>query len=179
MLMNGRCAHPRSLRRGELGCHDVDTILRRDNPLWRIGGRNLRGAMMNRFGREAMAIWADRAPDSLAEIPDQEVFFTALGNEAEGAWIDLSRELAGPDLPGEEFLAKVGRLNNARMRAAEIIRSEMLMPPSSMSVAPLEEAPDDDPDGVDPVMRSWQTREDALQEAREEDRRSSQSTELF
>lgn len=122
---------------------------------------------MNRFGRLAMAIWAETAPESLAEIEDRDAFFTMLGMDAEGAWFELSRQLAGPDLPGETWLEKVGRINNARLRAEEIVRSEVLMPPSSTVTSEQEEP--EDLDWIDPSLVFWQDTETARQAALEED----------
>lgn len=41
---------------------------------------------------------------------------------------DLTMQLAGPDQPGEDYLAKLGRINNARSRAAEIVTADQPAP---------------------------------------------------
>jgi hypothetical protein len=40
--------------------------------------------------------------------------------------LSLEDDLAGPDIPGEEFLANVGRLRNARMRAEAMTLAELV-----------------------------------------------------
>lgn len=132
---------------------------------------------MNRFGRMALELWQELAPESLKDLPDREEFFSALGEEAEEAWIQRSLQLAGPDVPGEPWLEKVGRMENARLRAEEMIRHELLTPPTPEQV---EE--EDDPDWVDPVFTFWQEIEKARQEAFEEEdqiRRASTTDEFF
>jgi hypothetical protein len=42
--------------------------------------------------------------------------------------LSLENNLAGPDIPGEEFLAKVGRLRNGCRRAEEMGLAELLRP---------------------------------------------------
>lgn len=103
---------------------------------------------MNRFGREAMLAWQTLAPARFAQLEDPSTFFAQLGQQAEDAWLDLSRELAGADSPGEPTLAKLGRLTNARLRAEEIIRAEYLMPPTV-------ETPEAE-DEPDPWAASWE-----------------------
>ena len=83
---------------------------------------------MNRFGRLAQDRWMKMAPATYAQISDTNRHFSTLGEEAEAAWIELSDELAGPDVPGESYLEKVGRLNNARKRAEEVIQADWLTP---------------------------------------------------
>jgi hypothetical protein len=40
--------------------------------------------------------------------------------------LELEDDLAGPDIPGEEFLEKVGRLQYGRMRAEEMALTELI-----------------------------------------------------
>lgn len=83
---------------------------------------------MNRFGRLAQDRWRELAPAAYATIDDPNRHFSTLGEQAELAWIELSDELAGPDVPGETYLEKIGRLNNARKRAEEVIQADWLTP---------------------------------------------------
>lgn len=85
---------------------------------------------MNRFGKLAQDQWKELAPAAYAMIDDPSRHFSTLGEQAEAAWIELSDELAGPDVPGETYLEKIGRLNNARKRAEEVIQADWLTPPS-------------------------------------------------
>lgn len=52
-----------------------------------------------------------------------------LAEEMELAALERSRQLAGPDRPGEEYLTKVARLTAARRQAEELVISEMLPEP--------------------------------------------------
>ena len=97
---------------------------------------------MNHYGAQALKHWQEYLPQRYATIPesDRNSFFSTLGEQAATQIEDLSRELAGPDQPGEGYLAKLGRLNNARMRAEEEILPELIL------IAPET----DDPDPNDP-----------------------------
>ena len=83
---------------------------------------------MNNFGRLAQDRWKQLAPAAYAKISDPNRHFSTLGEQAEAAWIELSDEFAGPDVPGETYLEKIGRLNNARKRAEEVIQADWLTP---------------------------------------------------
>lgn len=85
---------------------------------------------MNRYGRWAWEAWRVLAPTALSEIPDPSRHFSQLGELAAAQVADLTRQLAGPDEPGEPYLEKVGRLNAAQSQAEEIVRSDLLTPPT-------------------------------------------------
>lgn len=74
---------------------------------------------MNRYAYLASQHWRETDPERYAQIPSPEAFFANLGEEVESLIQELTDLLAGPDLPGEEFLAKVSRLNAARSMAEE------------------------------------------------------------
>jgi hypothetical protein len=85
---------------------------------------------MNHYGTQAQNHWRNYLPESYAQISDPATFFTELGERAETQIVDLQVQLAGEDIPGEGYLGKVGRLNNAKMRAEEIVlREEVLIAP--------------------------------------------------
>ncbi|MGW9159277.1 hypothetical protein [Microbacterium sp. NPDC055665] len=75
---------------------------------------------MNQFGLLLRDFWKSHRPKAYAEIPDPESFFTRAGEEISLAIAELTPTLAGADLPGEEALAKVARLANARAQATEM-----------------------------------------------------------
>jgi hypothetical protein len=81
---------------------------------------------LNRYGLIAQRYWTTYLPARTATLPDQEAFFTGLGEEIEDMVLSLEDDLAGPDIPAEEYLAKVGRLRNARMRAEEMALAELI-----------------------------------------------------
>jgi hypothetical protein len=89
--------------------------------------------MMNRYGLMAQQHWARWLPGRYAAIGDPSSFFSDLGNQAEARIDRLAFELAGNDQPGEGFVAKAGRLGEARYRAEQIVLSEdiLLQPPAA------------------------------------------------
>ena len=84
---------------------------------------------MNRYGHLAMEHWARTDPARYATIEDPETFFADLGAQAEAQIQELADSLAGRDHPGEEYLAKVGRLNVARLRAEEVVLTDLVWIP--------------------------------------------------
>ena len=82
---------------------------------------------MNQYGEMARRHWARWLPDRYAAIENREEFFTSLGNQAEEKITTLAWDLAGDDPPGEEYLAKAGRLGEARHRAEQIVLGEMIL----------------------------------------------------
>ena len=82
---------------------------------------------MNRYGLMAQRHWAQWLPQRYATISEPDSYFSALGQEAARQIEDLTLELAGDDRPGEEYLAKAGRLTAARSRAEEIVLPEQIL----------------------------------------------------
>jgi hypothetical protein len=81
---------------------------------------------MNRYGTMAMEHWQTHRPRQYAAIPDPTGFFTTLGEQMAAQVTTVSLALAGDDPGDETFLAKVGRLNMARLRAEEQVMRQML-----------------------------------------------------
>lgn len=121
------------------------------SPVWIRGGLSLRRFALNRFGRFAWESWKVLAPTALAQIPDPRGHFSTLGATAESQWADLWPELLEPDVPGEDYFHKAGRIEAAKMRAEEMIRNELLIPPAEVH------DPDggDDPAMLTDVMVAW------------------------
>ncbi len=84
---------------------------------------------VNQYGAMARRHWARWLPNRFAAIQDPETYFTGLGDQAEVRIDALAWELAGDDPPGEEYLAKAGRLGEARHRAEQIVLNEMILLP--------------------------------------------------
>ena len=82
---------------------------------------------MNRYGKMARDHWARWLPARYAQIPDPERFFTALGREVEQQIGDLAMDLAGNGPPGEDYPARVRRLNMARLQAEETVLAERVL----------------------------------------------------
>ena len=100
-----------------------------------------------RYGAQAQAHWLRWRPWGLAQIPDPAAFFAELGEQVERQVDLLASDLAGQDVPGERYLAKVGRLRMARFDAeAQVLRDLVLLPPeqtlSTSSSSSLTSAPD-------------------------------------
>jgi hypothetical protein len=103
---------------------------------------------MNSYGMQAKAHWQRWLPTRYASLTDPDSHFTELGREVETRIGELTMELAGPDQPSEGYLEKVGRLNNARSRATEIVlRESVLLGPEPETREPTEEL---DSDGASP-----------------------------
>jgi hypothetical protein len=84
---------------------------------------------MNQYGAMAERHWGRWLPERYAAITDPGSFFCDLGQEAGQRISDLSLELAGDGPPGEEYLAKAGRLNMARLQAEELVLPELILLP--------------------------------------------------
>jgi len=82
---------------------------------------------MNHYGQIAMDHWAKWLPAQYTAIGDKDSFFSDLGSRAESRIDELALEFAGNDPPAETYLAKVGRLGEARHRAEQIVLSEMIL----------------------------------------------------
>ena len=95
---------------------------------------------MNRYGLMAQRHWAQWLPQRYATISEPDSYFSTLGQEVAQQIEELTLELAGDDQPGEEYLAKAGRLTAARSRAEELVL------PQRVLLAP-EPQTSEDPEG--------------------------------
>lgn len=82
---------------------------------------------MNHYGQIALDHWAKWLPAQFAAIQNKESFFSDLGTRAELRIDEMTLAFAGNDPPAETYLAKVGRLGEARHRAEQIVLSEMIL----------------------------------------------------
>jgi hypothetical protein len=86
---------------------------------------------MNSYGAMAMRHWRTHLPERFAQLNQPETFFAEMGERAASQIRELEVSLAGTDTRGEQYLEKLGRLTNARMRAEEIVlREEVLTDPA-------------------------------------------------
>lgn len=112
---------------------------------------------MNKYGTQAMQMWQQLAPTALAALEDPNRHFSMLGEEAQGQVVNLTIQLQGPDVPGETYFQKVGRIENAKLRAEEVVREELLVPPAEIRDSEDEESEDL---GLDPAraeqVEFWQ-----------------------
>jgi hypothetical protein len=86
---------------------------------------------MNRYGEQAQSHWRRWLPKRYAALGEQpESFFEQLGEEISDEVQTLASALAGNDVPGEDFMGKLGRLNMARFNAeGQILRELALLEP--------------------------------------------------
>jgi hypothetical protein len=82
---------------------------------------------MNEYGRMALDHWRRWLPERYSQIEDANSFFSTLGDEVATRIAGLTLELAGEDPPGETFMDKLGRLNNAAQRAREMVLPQMVL----------------------------------------------------
>jgi hypothetical protein len=83
---------------------------------------------MNHYGDLARTHWATYRPRQYGLISDPETFFTVLGEQISDEIAELTAVLEGQAPAGETFLAKIGRLNMARLSAQEQVLRETLPP---------------------------------------------------
>jgi hypothetical protein len=82
---------------------------------------------MNEYGRMAREHWKRWLPQRYSQIEDPNSFFSTLGEQVSTRIADLTLDLAGEDPPGETFMDKLGRHNNARQRAREMVLPETVL----------------------------------------------------
>jgi hypothetical protein len=83
---------------------------------------------VNKYALMAQRHWAQWLPQRYATISEPDSYFSTLGQEVAQQIEELTLDLAGDDQPGEEYLAKAGRLTAARSRAEEIVLPERVLP---------------------------------------------------
>src|ERR1039458_7290821 len=85
--------------------------------------------IVNRYGAMARSRWTPSLPQQSTAISDPGSFFSETGQEAARQIDELTTELAGDSQPGEDYLARAGRLTAARSQAEEIILPQQILPP--------------------------------------------------
>jgi hypothetical protein len=100
---------------------------------------------MNQYGVMARDHWIRWLPTRYAAIEDPDSFFSDLGTRTEQRIDSLALELTGHDQPGEEYLAKAGRLGEARHRAEQIVLSEDILLEPEPGADEDEESPGQEP----------------------------------
>lgn len=82
---------------------------------------------MNEYGRMALDHWRRWRPMEFSTIEDPQEHFSILGQQAQLQIAELADQLAASDPVGEGYLEKVGRLNNAKTRAQEVVLRELIL----------------------------------------------------
>jgi hypothetical protein len=93
-----------------------------------------------------LAYQREAGPAHYAQIQDPETFFRELGEQAAERIDQMQTRLAGPDLVGESYLEKVGRLRAARNQTEEYLGRELLSPSEIEEIEEDEENADPDPE---------------------------------
>lgn len=81
---------------------------------------------MNQYGIQLREQWELIDPAQASAVGED--YFANQGEMAQAQIEDLTLQLAGPDLPDETYLEKMGRINNARTRAVEMVMADLPRP---------------------------------------------------
>ena len=86
---------------------------------------------MNQYGAIAWQHWMRWRPASYAAITDPQTYFTDLGEQAASEiarlWAQVRAQHGNP--PGEDYLARVARLNALRKQAEEVVLADLILLP--------------------------------------------------
>lgn len=104
---------------------------------------------MNEYGQIAMHHWQTHRPSEHRQIPDPESHFATLGQEAQAKATQIEEDAVRSLPTSADYLTSVGRRNQARATAREIVLAELLLPPETADTA--QESPDPREDLVDPA----------------------------
>lgn len=93
---------------------------------------------MNRYGATAKKHWERWLPVRYSQLEDPTEYFARLGDEISEQVEELSHAIAGDDPPGEGYLAKLGRLNMAKLNAeSQVLREMALLDPEEEDELPV------------------------------------------
>ncbi|MFF7953716.1 hypothetical protein [Streptomyces griseorubiginosus] len=91
---------------------------------------------MNHYGAQMMRHWQSEQLQEYQEMVDPEAHFSQLGEEIAERVESRARTLAGTTPPQEGYLARLQRLNTARMEAeGEVVREYLLLETTTRSQA--------------------------------------------
>lgn len=94
-------------------------------------------SLASMYAAQAQAHWSRWRPGELQTMTDPAAFFADLGHQAAQQIEHLADSLAGQDPPGEDYLAKLGRLRMAQFTAQTQVIRELLLPePERVSQSP-------------------------------------------
>ncbi len=86
---------------------------------------------MNQYGAIAQQHWRRWRPASYAAISDPGTYFADLGeyaaSEIARLWAQMRARVG--NLPGEDYLARVARLNALRKQTEEIVLADLILLP--------------------------------------------------
>ncbi|GAA3612356.1 hypothetical protein [Microlunatus ginsengisoli] len=143
--------------RGALGrARAIRAAARADQDLAAAAAAGLRPVDRDQPPLPDLAVPDPHVPDP--HVPDPHVPDPhALGEEALEQVTTLTLQLQGPDLPGETYFDKIGRSENAKLRAEEIVTADLLAPPPELQDLTEDESTDILPhDEVDQTLTELQ-----------------------
>ncbi len=84
---------------------------------------------MNEYGALAQQHWKRWRPVSFTAITDPETYFTDLGEQAASEITRLWAQLRDQEgnLPGEDYLARVARLNALRKQVEGLVLADLIL----------------------------------------------------
>lgn len=80
------------------------------------------------YAAQARTHWSRWRPSEVAAMADPGTFFADLGRRAAEQIEETASRTAGPDVPGETYLEKLGRLRMAQFAAQEQVLRDLLLP---------------------------------------------------
>jgi hypothetical protein len=85
----------------------------------------------NQYATQAKRRYEESMPSRLEGIPESErdSFYSTLGEQILELVQRYELDLRGPDPENEDFIARMGRFNMARLQAEELARAEVLPTP--------------------------------------------------
>jgi hypothetical protein len=104
----------------------------------------------SRFLERVRRYYRESRPEATKELgsaTEAEAYFQSLAAEIESQVQGAEDQIAGPDLPGETYLEKVGRLTAARGQAEELVLADLLY-----AIPPEDE---DEDEGFSPEATAW------------------------
>jgi hypothetical protein len=92
---------------------------------------------VNQYGAIAQQHWKRWRPASYATIADPGTYFTDLGEQAASEitrmWAQMRAHGGNP--PGEDYLARVARLNALRKQAEEVVLAGLILLPPELGAS--------------------------------------------
>lgn len=86
------------------------------------------------YAAQARAHWSRWRPSEVAAMTDPGAFFADLGLQAAEQIEETASRSAGPDVPGETYLQKLGRLRMAQFTAQQQVLRDLLLPEPETSL---------------------------------------------
>lgn len=155
-------------REGDAGWLRDDAVMAPARTSWRSTSGEMGSQIaMNEYGQIAMHHWQIHRPSEYRQIPDPESHFAALGQQAQEKATQIEEDAVRSLPASADYLTSVGRRNQARATAREIVLADLLLPPETETEGTARENPDPreslvDPTGMptDPSHPLWADLED-------------------